>query len=282
MLRVLKKYVLFFFILLILMYFFLFQEKRELPASGSRLDLGGVAAEILFFDVNKAVKRGSKRIIVVRFLENVEFRPYHFEESGLGSPKTIEEWAEHLDSPVVINAGQFDEYFKHIGWLKRQQHFISRHLAPAWKALLVSGPKGTKILDLERKAQQEHNRFPHALQSMMLIDEHGTLRVRDTDLNACRSVLAEDKEGRILLIVTEGAITLGDLGRWLASSPLAIKYAMNLDGGIESQLALRADGLKIVLYGQYGTGTTVFSGTPGKIRYPLPAVLAMIPLRQEN
>jgi hypothetical protein len=59
---------------------------------------------------------------------------------------------------------------------------------------------------------------------------------------------------------------------------------MNLDGGIESQVAIRTPELELALYGQYGTGTTVFEGAPGQIRYPLPAVIAVhpVPTRSED
>ncbi|MBI3180315.1 MAG: hypothetical protein HYZ27_11680, partial [Deltaproteobacteria bacterium] len=35
--------------------------------------------------------------------------------------------------------------------------------------------------------------------------------------------------------------------------------------------------LTVAFYGQYGTGTTPFDGSPGTIRYPLPAVVAVRP-----
>jgi len=54
--------------------------------------------------------------------------------------------------------------------------------------------------------------------------------------------------------------------------------AMNLDGGIESQLAIHTPELELAVYGQYGTGTTVFGSGGGQIRYPLPAVVAVRPV----
>ena len=99
--------------------------------------------------------------------------------------------------------------------------------------------------------------------------------MRDTDKSACRTVVAEDKRGRLLILITEGAVTLGDFGRWLIEQDLDIVRAMNLDGGIEAQLVVRTRELDLDIYGQYGTGTTVFEGTPGQIRYPLPAVVAV-------
>ena len=74
-------------------------------------------------------------------------------------------------------------------------------------------------------------------------------------------------------------MTLADLARWLPKTSLGIVRAMNMDGGIESQLAIRTPELELALFGQYGTGTTVFDGGPGQIRYPLPAVIAMRPVR---
>jgi len=65
---------------------------------------------------------------------------------------------------------------------------------------------------------------------MMLVDDHGRVRVRDTEKAACRTAIAQDRDGRMLVLVTEGAVTLADLARYLAKSDLHIARAMNLDG----------------------------------------------------
>ena len=139
------------------------------------------------------------------------------------------------------------------------------------------GPPFAGVVDLEYASPQIVDGFRHAVQSMMLVDETSRVRVRDSDLLANRMVVAQDRRGRMLVVWTEGAVTLGDFARWLPSVGLDLVRAMNLDGGIEAQLALRTPELRLSLYGQYGTGTTMLEAGPGEVRYPLPAVIAIMP-----
>jgi len=52
------------------------------------------------------------------------------------------------------------------------------------------------------------------------------------DVPARRTVVAQDREGRILfLVASEGYLTLHELARWLGGSDLGLEVALNLDGG---------------------------------------------------
>jgi hypothetical protein len=254
--------------------------------SGRRgvVPLPSIGAELLFMDGSSIVRHGPATIAVVRFSSPVELRPFHFKADGTSvEPQHIEAWAAQLGAPMVFNAGQFDEGLDYLGWLKRDGHWLSQRRKSAWKGLLVSGPLTgsywARILDLDQVPAEVADDYAHVVQSMMLLDADSRLRVRDTDVSACRTVVAEDKRGRILVVVTEGAVTLGDLARWLSSAPLDVIRAMNLDGGFESQLAIDTPELKLALYGQYGTGAAVFGSGAGQVRYPLPAVVAVRPRR---
>ena len=259
----------------------LWHERRE-PDRRGIVPLPTLGAELLFLETDAVIRRGPKSIVAVRFAAPVEFRPYHFRHDRLPAPMTIEAWAAHLGAPLVFNAGQFDEGLEYLGWLKRDDRWLSERRKAPWKGLLVSGPVDGafwgRIVDLDHAEATVVDRYRHVVQSMMLLDSDSRLRVRDTDWSACRTVVAEDTRGRILVIVTEGAVTLGDLARWLDKVELDIVRAMNLDGGLESQLAIDTPELKLALYGQYGTGTTVWNAGGGQIRYPIPAVIAVRPL----
>ncbi len=259
----------------------LFWGGPAVPALGAATPLPSIEAELFYLDAGAIVRRGSPRALVLRFSGKPEFVPYHFKHDGLSAPRTIEEWAAHLNAPVVFNAGQFDEKLDYLGWLKRDGEWLSRAKKGPWKGLLVSGPLDGavfgRIVDLDYAEAEIEKRYRHVVQSMMLIDAEHKVRVRDSELTACRTVVAEDERGRILVLVTEGATTLGDLARWLPRAPLGVVRAMNLDGGVESQVAVRTPELTLAFYGQHGTGTTGLPATPGQIRYPLPAVVAVRP-----
>ena len=245
--------------------------------------LTSLPAEIFYLDASAIARRGPGGVLVVRLDSPVEFIPHHYQDAGLEEPLTAEGWARHLDAPMVFNAGQYDEDMNHLGWLKSKGKWLTRHRKKQWMALLLSGPLDqsvwARIGDLETLDATIVERYDHALQSMMLFDHTQTIRVRDTDRAACRSILAEDTQGRLLFIQTQGAVTLADLARWLLTTDLNIVRAMNLDGGIESQIALRTPEFQLSMYGHYGTQSSAIPGTEGMVRYPIPVIVEVRPLK---
>lgn len=256
---------------------------RRVPTGDKSIALESVGAEVFRHSLGSLARRGSDRVLVLRFVRPPELVPHHFRATGLAQPMTIEAWRQRLDAAVVFNAGQFDEMQNHLGWLKADDRWLAERVKSGWLGLLVSGPHAgapwAGIIDLETSSRDMVDHYRHVVQSMMLVDEHGRVRVRDSDRAACRTVVAQDRTGRLLVLVTEGAVVLGDLARYLADSPLDIVRAMNLDGGLESQLAVHTPELELVHYGQFGTDSTPLEDGPGEIHLPLPAVIA---LRRSN
>lgn len=244
--------------------------------------LASLDADLLFFDVPPLPRRGPAQLVVLRFNRDMRFVPHHFQNEKLEGPLGIREWAKALNAPVVFNAGQFDEGHQYIGWLLSDGRWLSRRRKPQWQGLLVSDPQTpglafTRLVDLNVSSPNTVDHYRNALQSMMLIDEAAHLRVRDTDIAASRTVIAEDARGRLLIVATQGAVTLGDLARWLPESGLNIVRAMNLDGGHESQLALCLPERKLVLLGQYGSQDRALGAHLKVGKTLLPAVVALYP-----
>lgn len=62
-------------------------------------------------------------------------------------------------------------------------------------------------------------------------------------VNASRSVVAQDQQGRILFMVTPfSSTTLPDLGNWLGASGLGLSFALNLDGGTSTNMYVATGG----------------------------------------
>jgi hypothetical protein len=246
--------------------------------------LTGIDADVFFLNVPEIVRRGPPRFVVIRLNAPVALVPHHFAHEELFGPLNIEDWAKVLDAPIVFNAGQFDDKLQYLGWLKSGDTWLSQGRKAAWMGLLVSEPHGAgpcaRVVDLAQAPDDVVARYANVMQSMMLVDESAHVRVRHSELAACRTVVAEDTQGRLLILATEGAVTLFDLANWLPHSGLDIVRAMNLDGGIESQLAIQSPELSLTLYGQYGTESTLFEAHAGVVRYPLPAVVAVQPRKK--
>lgn len=259
---------------------------RTLRSGTPTLDAGhyileGLPAELFFLDASGITERGPSRVIVVRLDGGLALVPHHFRDENLSAPMPIDDWARHLGAPFVFNAGLFNTTLNHLGWLKAHGRWLAPERHARFGGLLLSGPHGdaawARIVDLEQAAADSIDRYDHAIQSMMLFDDRGILRVRDTEKAASRTVVAEDAFGRILILHVEGAVTLAALARWLLQQPLQLVRALNLDGGIEAQLAIRTPSLELTVFGQHGTGTTLPIPAADALRYPLPAVIAVVP-----
>jgi hypothetical protein len=237
-------------------------------------------AELFYLSAKPIVRRGSDRILFIRFFGDVEFVPYHFETEKLGDPQIIENWRQYLNTPLVFNAGQFAENHSYLGWLKSDGQWINPQRKQPFLGLLVSGPQTgapwAQVVDLQHTDSSVVNSYRNVVQSMMLFDQSDNIRVRDTSVAACRTVIAEDNQNQILLIVTEGAVTLSDLARFLLDADLNLIRAMNLDGGVESQLSLNVPEKQLTMYGQYSSSSMLESTG---VKVALPVVIAVRPKR---
>src|SRR5437763_8427790 len=86
--------------------------------------------------------------------------------------------------------------------------------------------------------------YREAAQSLMLLDRTGKPRVRQTGKRAHQTVVAEDREGHILLIKTTDIVTLRGLADCLRGGLPSIRQAMAMDGGSSSDLLIGRELLK--------------------------------------
>ena len=232
------------------------------------------------------IRLGITEISVLRIdPEQYALVPFHYLESEGGRPKSIEQWGLEIPrATVLLNSGQYYPDYRYIGLLYKDGRDLGTGLHPSWKALLLSGgPVGrsgrpsTDILDLNFNAFEPKNAaYRYAVQSFMLLDHRGQTRVRKTDRLASRTVIGQDKSGRILIVFVPGACTLYELAAWLVGSELDIHRAMCLDGGFESQLLIRDNPGQRTLHGAWVVNDRRQSHMTG-LRLPLPSVIAVMP-----
>ncbi len=230
----------------------------------------------------RGCRGGSPGVAVVRLdPARCRIEPFHEDEYPDRPRAGIDAWRERLEAPVVLNAGLYDPGRRHLGTLRRDGRDLGGIAHRSWKGMLAAGADEdglppAALLDLAVPAERARAaRYPDAVQSMMLFDRTGALRVRDTDRAAPRSLVAAGADGRLYVVITEGDFTLAGAAALLRDAGWGITAALALDGGDEAVLAVEGGGV------QYRSYLGVGEGDPAsRIRRAattLPAVLAVWP-----
>jgi uncharacterized protein YigE (DUF2233 family) len=226
-------------------------------------------------------RAGSANIAVLRVdPERADVRVRHCTLMSEGRPMDIVGWQRATHAAAVFNAGQYYPDLSYMGLLLSGGRVVSGTPHPTFRAALVASRipagGGAQVLDLER--QPLDPRAPgwrEVAQSFMLVDDRGTVRVRRTDHVANRTAVAEDRHGRLLVIVSEGGYTLFDFADMLRQLPLEMTHAMSMDGGAEAQLVVRTAGVRYASFGRWEKDGDE-KGIPGAAA-PLPAVVEVQP-----
>ena len=195
-------------------------------------------------------------------------------DAGGGTAVPAAQWRQRVGGEaVVFNAGFYHHGGGHVGWLKSHGQWAERTRRDDWYGLLVAGPTDPalpafQLLDLDGPAgkcaaddlERLLDRYDHAMQTMMLFDGAGALRVRRGQRQAARSALALDRDGNLLFALSRGALTLEDLANALAAPHLRLVRAVNLDGGLEAQLAIAAAHHHFALLSRHGSSGAIPDG----------------------
>ncbi len=225
-------------------------------------------------------RRGSSEIAILRLdPARVRIGVHHFSQRPEGRPLSIVEWMQATGALAAFNAGQYYPDYRYMGVLTSGGRRVSTAPHPTFRAALVAEPvgggHGASVLDLEPDSLADVARaWREVAQSFMLFDRDGNIRVRNSDQEANRTLVAQDRVGRLLVLTTEGSYTLWELARWLQDSPLEATHAMSMDGGLEAELCVSADRFAYASFGHWnprsGPGAAAGGG-----RVPLPAVITV-------
>ncbi|MEQ1832746.1 MAG: phosphodiester glycosidase family protein [Candidatus Eisenbacteria bacterium] len=226
-------------------------------------------------------RRGSAAIAVVRLdPERVRVRVNHWSQTGADHPLDVVEWQQHTHAVAVFNAGQFYPDYRYMGLLSSGGRWFSKRAHPGYQALLVAdrrgpgGGGGAQILDLsDPERARDSLAWKEVAQSFMLFDSSGTLRVRRSERIANRTVVAEDRHHRLLVLVSEGSYTLADFAFVLQNSPLQLTHAMSMDGGREAELVVARGAFRYASFGPWLDSKEHPDALSS--RTPLPAVISV-------
>jgi hypothetical protein len=251
-----------------------------LARGGGTTRFRGVARGVEFtsFRGDPYCRQGSSEIAVLR-LDPAHARVHvrHYARDG-DRPLDILEWQSRTRSIAVFNAGQYYPDWSYMGLLVCGGRVVSNHPHPTFQAALVAGAAGgspaAHVLDLSRDSiDADHPAWLEVAQSFMLFDRTGAVRVKQSAQIAPRTIVAEDRDRRLVVITTEGAYTLFDVAHLLKASPFHLTHAMSMDGGGEAQLCVRSGAFHYASFGRWNPG--VRDDDLRAALVPLPAVVTV-------
>ena len=211
------------------------------------------------------------------------FTVHYFRAERLDEPPDIQEWRARTGHDLVFNAGLFRENFAYLGLLYGNGQSLGSRQHSTWLGLFVaepmaSGTANAKILDLAVDTFDEQQPpYREAAQSLMLLDQQGRIRVRQTGKQAQQTIIGEQDNGHILLFKTTQIASLYDIARCLHFAFPALRRAMAMDGGSSSDVALSPTLIRAgERTGENPNWARFVNGIgPGHIR--LPAVIGISP-----
>jgi len=158
-------------------------------------------------------------------------------------PLSLSEWMRQEQATAIINGGYFDNNDVATALVIANGHGFGQSYSGFGGMLSVNAQGQTTLRSL---AEQPYNpnadQLTQAVQSSPMLVLHGKKTVFTADTNgARRSVVAMDKQGRLLLIASPGGVfSLNAMAQLLVSSDLSIETALNLDGGASTGLYVNA------------------------------------------
>ncbi len=158
-------------------------------------------------------------------------------------PMGISEWMKQERALAVINGGYFDQQNQTEGLVVSNGEAFGTTYTGFGGMLSVDAQGNVSLRSLSDQPYDPNNeQLQQATQSSPMLIVNGKRTQFSADAaSSRRSVVAIDKQGRLLLITSSAqAFTLDELADLLASSDLSIKTALNLDGGASTGLYVNA------------------------------------------
>jgi uncharacterized protein YigE (DUF2233 family) len=214
--------------------------------------------------------------------ERFQFQVYHYRDEGLSGPLTIQEWQQRTHASILFNAGLFREDYSYMGLLLKGGRSLGTKRHPQWHGLFAAEPiapglRKARVLDLAREGfAEERPPYREAAQSLMLLDQTGQPRVRRSGKRDYQMVVAEDRQGRILLIRPGNVVALWELAQCLHESLPEVVQAMAMDGGSSSELFVGPGTLKRAPTGTASKSWSSLVDGSGVGHIPLPSVIGVL------
>ncbi len=161
-----------------------------------------------------------------------------------GSARRVSEWAaaETADTfLLVVNGGYFTPEYLATGLLVSDGQVYNTSYGDFAGMFAVLPDGRVQVRWLAEQPYTSGESLQEAVQCFPLLVKPGGVMgfPTVTDTPARRTVVAQDREGRIIFVAApRGYLTLHQLARWLTESDLGLDVAINLDGGQSTGLVL--------------------------------------------
>jgi len=213
--------------------------------------------------------------------ERFRFSIHHYRAEGLDLPLTLGDWHQRTKALALFNAGLFLDDFSYLGLLYKDGKSLGGKRHGLWQGLFVAEPlapnvKKARVLDLRVDSFDDTRPAYHeAAQSLMLIDRSGTPRVRRSGKAAQQTVVGEDREGHLLVVMSKGEVPLWELAVCLRDGLRDISHAMAMDGGASSDVLIGSE----ISGARTNAAWQPLVDGKGLSHIPLPTVIGVFPRR---
>jgi len=179
------------------------------------------------------------------FLLRLEPEDFRFDVAYHPEPRTLEEWQAETNALIVLNGGYFrgeEGAYLPNGLTVVDGRAIGTSYGE-FAGMLAVTRDGPELRWLTLEPYDPNEPLLAALQSFpVLVKPGGVMGFPEQEEDhraARRSVIAEDRDGRVLFVVaSRGNFTLHRLSAYLVASDLDLYIAVNLDGGPSSGVLL--------------------------------------------
>lgn len=163
------------------------------------------------------------------------------------SPMTVRQYHERSGVLLVINGGFFDEFYRSLGLLVRQGRLLNPLRETSWGIFLLK-EKGKEASIISHRDWKSAD-----LPSTMLAIQVGPRLVIDGKIPSFiesgptrRSAVGMTRQGMVMIALTEGGLSLREWAELLAQE---CPWALNLDGGGSSQIAVKTGSFSLNVEG---------------------------------
>jgi uncharacterized protein YigE (DUF2233 family) len=187
---------------------------------------------------NVAVETNVERVTIARLEPaTVTFRVLY----APGAPTLVSAWAQQTGAALVVNAGYFTEEQAVTGLTISNREVFGMSYGDFAGMFAVTEAGEVSVRWLRTWPYDGSEPLREAVQCFPVLVKPGGVMGFPADADdgrpARRTVVAQDRSGRILMLVApHGFFSLHALAVWLVESDLDVDIALNLDGGASSGL----------------------------------------------